>query len=512
MSPNVELEESGGGRRCRRSSGVDGLVAQRPSPDKSSKKDSPTLRVVGGSRRTTMVTPKFRRTPVLTTPGKKTLEPATAAGNDGKETAPTSSNKPESSFADHKEMCSRVAKSLYFANKMPTTPRPSLPLTKLAVSTFSRRARQDTLDFLDLEQAAEIGRNACVTPTALIMALVYLERLSTNNPAYLGSVKPSELFVVSLLVASKFIQDDGEELGIFNDEWATSAHLELKKLNRMELQFLTAIDWRVKVDPDEYTKVLEWLEREVSLGEGKARGWFTYTEVTTLLSFHLLWPTIYQHCVKVITAACMTYATLLATLVTTSILGPHIFILSKSCLNTLTTTGHSYQPCAATNSSSNSFQTLDHYRDYPQATDEQQNMIDEEELTNLNQAEVQLELSLFNFENETYLNKPGIVKSKLHSKEWIRPGLTHFFHLQPHTAQKPFNHGLESLFTQEIRRFFQAQRKHQKTIDGSALHNDCKRKNIAVTSRKTCSISDAKNNDRFSPFGLSLPHAKLIRV
>lgn len=230
MSPNVELEESGGGRRCRRSSGVDGLVAQRPSPDKSSKKDSPTLRVVGGSRRTTMVTPKFRRTPVLTTPGKKTLEPATAAGNDGKETAPTSSNKPESSFADHKEMCSRVAKSLYFANKMPTTPRPSLPLTseynkkrnyiffsanailnelqtdelcwaniELAVSTFSRRARQDTLDFLDLEQAAEIGRNACVTPTALIMALVYLERLSTNNPAYLGSVKPSELFVVSLV-------------------------------------------------------------------------------------------------------------------------------------------------------------------------------------------------------------------------------------------------------------------------------------------------------------------------
>lgn len=53
------------------------------------------------------------------------------------------------------------------------------------------------------------------------------------------------------------------------------------------------------MDPDEYTKVLEWLEREVSLGEGKARGWFTYTEVTTLLSFHLLWPTIYQHCVKV---------------------------------------------------------------------------------------------------------------------------------------------------------------------------------------------------------------------
>lgn len=37
------------------------------------------------------------------------------------------------------------------------------------------------------------------------------------------------------------MQDDGEDLGIFNDEWATSAHMELKSLNRLELEFLTAI-------------------------------------------------------------------------------------------------------------------------------------------------------------------------------------------------------------------------------------------------------------------------------
>ena len=57
----------------------------------------------------------------------------------------------------------------------------------------------DSLEFLDLELASEIGRNACVSPTALIMALVYLERLSQNNPNYLTSVKPSELFVVALV-------------------------------------------------------------------------------------------------------------------------------------------------------------------------------------------------------------------------------------------------------------------------------------------------------------------------
>ena len=43
------------------------------------------------------------------------------------------------------------------------------------------------------------------------------------------------------LVASKFIQDDGEDSGIYNDEWAASAKIDLKQINRLELQFLDAI-------------------------------------------------------------------------------------------------------------------------------------------------------------------------------------------------------------------------------------------------------------------------------
>lgn len=77
-------------------------------------------------------------------------------------------------------------------------------LTVLAVDTFSKYARTDTLEFLDIDMAAEIGRHACVSPTALVFALVYLERLSVNNPGYLKTIKPSELFVVSL-VSNNFL-------------------------------------------------------------------------------------------------------------------------------------------------------------------------------------------------------------------------------------------------------------------------------------------------------------------
>jgi len=72
----------------------------------------------------------------------------------------------------------------------------------LAVNAFTSGTlgtELDTLEFLDLDMASEIGRNACVTPTVVIMALVYLDRLSKSNPKYLTTVKPSELFVVALV-------------------------------------------------------------------------------------------------------------------------------------------------------------------------------------------------------------------------------------------------------------------------------------------------------------------------
>lgn len=72
-----------------------------------------------------------------------------------------------------------------------------------AVNAFTNGTlglNNETLEFLDLDMASEIGRNACVSPTIVILALVYLDRLSKENPSYLKSVKPSELFVVALVI------------------------------------------------------------------------------------------------------------------------------------------------------------------------------------------------------------------------------------------------------------------------------------------------------------------------
>ena len=55
-----------------------------------------------------------------------------------------------------------------------------------------------------------------------VLALMYLDRLRSNNTKYLSTITSTDLFLVSLMVASKYLYDDGEEDEVFNDEWATS--------------------------------------------------------------------------------------------------------------------------------------------------------------------------------------------------------------------------------------------------------------------------------------------------
>lgn len=43
------------------------------------------------------------------------------------------------------------------------------------------------------------------------------------------------------MIASKFLNDEGEEDEVFNNEWASCAKIPLTDLNKLEREFLTAI-------------------------------------------------------------------------------------------------------------------------------------------------------------------------------------------------------------------------------------------------------------------------------
>ncbi|XP_066149432.1 protein CNPPD1 [Euwallacea fornicatus] len=183
---------------------------------------------------------------------------------------------------DHQKYLSRITKTLYYG-KLPKTDMLSFPTTELAVEIFSEAQKGKSLNCLTLYTAAQISRNACVSPCSLVLAMLYLERLKKCNMDYVDKTTPSDLFLVSLMVSSKFLFDDGEIDEVFMDEWAASSGLTCKELIQLERDFLKAINWELYSSKGTFWDKLNDIEISLALKQGTLRGYFTYTEMGVLL-------------------------------------------------------------------------------------------------------------------------------------------------------------------------------------------------------------------------------------
>jgi len=227
-------------------------------------------------------------------------------------------------FDDFEETSERLTKSLYYG-RASNNDRLSLPVTELCVSSFNNLGIEDLetkLDRLDVSRAAEITRDTCASPTSLVLALMYLDRLRSSNTKYLSTISSTDLFLVSLMVASKYLYDDGEEDEVFNDEWAASGNLEKKELNRLEIEFLSAIDWNVYVSPNDYeltTQKLEWAVATKEV-ENRPGTWTTYTDINVLsrnLELIKVWHVFYEYTIKVTAVCAFAYAASVMTMIGT---------------------------------------------------------------------------------------------------------------------------------------------------------------------------------------------------
>lgn len=115
---------------------------------------------------------------------------------------------------------------------------------------------------------SSVRSQAAVSPCALLLALIYIERLRHKNPEYLQEVSSSDLFLISMvcglklspdlffyyvlliahhfhvvlqMVASKYLYDEGVTEEVFNDEWAEAAGMDVSDLNELERNFLHAV-------------------------------------------------------------------------------------------------------------------------------------------------------------------------------------------------------------------------------------------------------------------------------
>nr|SVE77005.1 EOG090X069C [Daphnia lumholtzi]SVE77603.1 EOG090X069C [Daphnia lumholtzi]SVE78231.1 EOG090X069C [Daphnia lumholtzi]SVE78860.1 EOG090X069C [Daphnia lumholtzi] len=225
---------------------------------------------------------------------------------------------------DYSELTERLRKTLYYGSVSKTSHslNSSLPLTRVMVEKFSESDSNLFLEKLCFEYAAELSREACLSPCSLVVALIYLERLCQSNPNFVSSIPSSKLFLVSVMVASKFLNDEGEEDEVINSEWANSAHIDLSNLNQIERQFLQAIEWRLFVDDQDFTEALARIEFRVAQRESLKRGWLTYTDLDILARQKLLsdtWDVVYDLVINVSVACITAYLASLVTLVGSAI-------------------------------------------------------------------------------------------------------------------------------------------------------------------------------------------------
>ncbi|KAK0174463.1 hypothetical protein PV327_010230 [Microctonus hyperodae] len=225
-------------------------------------------------------------------------------------------------MGDHNEFLNRITKSLYYS-KLPITDRLSLPVTEFAAELFSEVKSGCSLERLDVEEASRISRNACVSPCSFVLALLYLERLKDCNPEYLYKVAPSELFLVSLMVASKFLNDDGEDDEVFNTEWAKSGKLTVAHMNRLEKEFLIAINWSIYVCNKDFWNRFHELEKDIAYKEAKKRDWFSYSELNCLMDIERLKDVI-QMLINISSICLATYTAGVFVLLSSAIIASHI--------------------------------------------------------------------------------------------------------------------------------------------------------------------------------------------
>nr|CAG4650974.1 EOG090X069C [Simocephalus serrulatus]SVE94237.1 EOG090X069C [Simocephalus serrulatus] len=219
----------------------------------------------------------------------------------------------------------RLQKTLYYGSiskHQQQNLNSSLSLTDVMVEKFGESDSNLFLEKLCFEYAAELSREACLSPCSLVVALIYLERLCQNNPNFVSSIPSSKLFLISVMVASKFLNDEGEIDEVINSDWANSAKMELSELNQLERQFLQAIDWFLFVDDRDFADALARVEFRVAQRESLKRGWLTYTDLDVLARQKLLtdtWDVVYDLVINVSIACVTAYLASLVTLVGSAI-------------------------------------------------------------------------------------------------------------------------------------------------------------------------------------------------
>ncbi|KAJ8900217.1 hypothetical protein K2173_024857 [Erythroxylum novogranatense] len=102
-------------------------------------------------------------------------------------------------------------------------------------------------------------------PSVYVVAYVYIDRFCQSNPGFRISARNvHRLLITTIMVASKYVED----MNYRNSYFARVGGLTTHELNKLELEFLFLMGFKLHVNVSVFESYCCHLEREVSIGGG----------------------------------------------------------------------------------------------------------------------------------------------------------------------------------------------------------------------------------------------------
>ncbi|KAH9531263.1 hypothetical protein CY35_19G029000 [Sphagnum magellanicum] len=124
-----------------------------------------------------------------------------------------------------------------------------------------------------------IFKYANCSPSCFVVAYAYMDRFIRQQPGIpITSLNVHRLLITSVMVAAKFLDD-----AYYNNAYyAKVGGVTTSEMNKLEIEFLFRLDFRLQVTVSVFESYCSHLEREVSLG---GRGTNTYLQVERSLQW-----------------------------------------------------------------------------------------------------------------------------------------------------------------------------------------------------------------------------------
>ncbi|KAL3349565.1 hypothetical protein AABB24_022600 [Solanum stoloniferum] len=98
------------------------------------------------------------------------------------------------------------------------------------------------------------------SPSCFVVAYIYLERFLSLTDCLLTSLNVHRLLITSIMLAVKFVDDDCYN----NAYYAKVGGITTTELNKLEMKFLAALDFRLHVTVESFDKYCLQLEKDTN--------------------------------------------------------------------------------------------------------------------------------------------------------------------------------------------------------------------------------------------------------